>query len=880
MADLNKEKQDILNINGNILIKANPGTGKTHLLSHKYLELLKHGIKPEDTLCLTFTHKAKAEMESRIIKMIKSNSLDIDLSLINIHTFHSFALDNLENRTMVTNNLLRYSLLRYLKDNQKLNYSNDYLNDTIVPGIEKHIRFIKSFGIMPDDIDIKKVKKIIDNDDNIANEYKNYIDVFLDAYKYYEDFKSELGIDYADMLINFLELKNKPKFKHVLVDELQDVNKIEADIALSICDEYFAVGDSKQAIFGFQGGSIANFKKFQNSSNEILSENFRSSNEILNYAKSFFINQTKEPEHKKELKNFKNKSAPKGMLPAIYGVESKKINSVIAVKAEDLLSDVKNMAIIARTNNQILEISKELNKRNIEHSTTFFSSSKTAKKHIISFLHGVFSKDIEIIKNSLFTPFAPISLRDAFELTEEEDLTIDLIFNKSPEFKMIYESIKNVEDINKLFVDRIIPISVAYGKEFMLAALSVQESYNECLEFVNNKDYERIIDYLNISVLQENDSDLEKKLLVTSVHKAKGKEFDCVLYAPSRPKAKTTFQDSTTKDLLQSFKIDVDEEIEEEYLRIDFVAMTRAINSLYIFTENPENYHYGKYTDEDDDIGSTGTTNYDEKSKKAYSLFLSGKDKQARDLLTNKDHWLIEFAKKHFDSLERISFSAINDDPYMYLKNRILKIRSYSKAMTIGTQVHEIAENILNNEKYESNDKLKPYINNLHDMIDEIKDDYPDLVGTEIKVKCLLSDITDIKEKIDFIGFLDAVFKNGDQHLIVDWKTSQAMNYASSYRQQLELYRLAYAEINNIPDDNVKVAIGFVGLRDRINNNKINSEIDGRQPASRAINTISKRMSKMFDWKNDINSFFEQILANESDELLWKSIAEQYNIEK
>ena len=53
------------------VITANPGTGKTLLLAHKYLLLLNQGLSPDDILCLTFTNKAKKEMESRILKLIR-----------------------------------------------------------------------------------------------------------------------------------------------------------------------------------------------------------------------------------------------------------------------------------------------------------------------------------------------------------------------------------------------------------------------------------------------------------------------------------------------------------------------------------------------------------------------------------------------------------------------------------------------------------------------------------------------------------------------------------------------------------------------------------------------------------------------------------------
>ena len=56
---LNPEKKTIIKQDGNVLVTANPGTGKTRLLAYKYVDLINKGIAPEQILCLTFTAKAK-----------------------------------------------------------------------------------------------------------------------------------------------------------------------------------------------------------------------------------------------------------------------------------------------------------------------------------------------------------------------------------------------------------------------------------------------------------------------------------------------------------------------------------------------------------------------------------------------------------------------------------------------------------------------------------------------------------------------------------------------------------------------------------------------------------------------------------------------------
>ena len=130
---LNPEKQTIIRQDGNVLVTANPGTGKTRLLAYKYVDLINKGIVPEQILCLTFTAKAKREMESRILEVIKKEKIVVDISKLNVFTFHSYALDNIEENEVLSTNLLRYAIFRFLKDKKILNYDDGYLLKKIVP---------------------------------------------------------------------------------------------------------------------------------------------------------------------------------------------------------------------------------------------------------------------------------------------------------------------------------------------------------------------------------------------------------------------------------------------------------------------------------------------------------------------------------------------------------------------------------------------------------------------------------------------------------------------------------------------------------------------------------------------------------------------------
>ena len=882
--NLSPEKKQIIDQKGNILVTANPGTGKTLLLAAKYISLLQQGMRPEDILCLTFTSKARQEMEERILKGIKESGLAIDTSKINVFTFHSYALDNIEGNELVSSNLLRYAIFRYVKEHEIFNYGDDYLIDKIVPKMENLIRYLKNFGITPDKIDLKLAEGYLTEIKNYSIEdLSRFLHYFIDIYTYYEKIKARSGIDYSDMLLDFLKLRQHHIFKIVLIDELQDVNGIEADIALKSAKQFFAVGDKKQAIFGFQGGSILNFSKFSNSTSFILSENFRSTNEILRYAREHFSSKTKEHEHKVELAGLENKEQKDdGDMPLIYDVEKDKHEQVAALLASQLSSQ-SQVAIIARTNTQIMAISKELESRGLEHSTTYYSASKEAKSDIITFLKGVLSTDVALIRNAMFTPFFPSALQSVFDIAQKKnkDLSIEEIYTQCPEFKRLRESVRTFEDVRILFRDRIVPVAITYGETYLLAALSVQNACQEARLSLDEKNLENFSLFLDASDLLSNDSQVEKNIIVTSVHKSKGRQYENVIYIPSKPNDSSDFQDAVVKAILQSKGINAAEELEEESLRVDFVGMTRAMKRLFIISDKVSQYTNQYAQTAKIEVGTQETREISEQKKRAYTLFVSGEFEKAKELLTNQDSWIQQFVKTHFENLEHISFSRLTGNASEYLVRNILNTDIASSQLNIGKDVHKLAEQVLKNEPCEVSIELKPYVDNVQILLSQIRQTHPDFVEAEGDFKVPLKQILPTTDSILFKGQIDAVFRNGSNYLIVDWKTSSDNAKAGEHRQQLTLYRKAFALKNNISEDKIKVAIGFIGLKNRINNGAIGYELDMKPPAPSAFETVSKRMRKFLGWKHDVTTFFSDLESEDKfDDSVWRSVVEAWRKEK
>lgn len=893
---INQEKQDILDIkNKNILVTANPGTGKTLLLAHKYLSLVKDGIEPKNILCLTFTEKAKSEMEKRILDLQKKSKIQMDVSQLNVCTFHSYALSQLEQREIISSNLLRSEIYLYIKEKDLLNYQDDYIIDNIVPKIDTLIKYLKSFGVLPKDINTEKAEKeLLKNKDHDDEKYSDSDKVHLlqniiEIYKKYEDNKKSKGYDYADLLIEFSKLK-KNKFDYVLIDELQDLNRIEAEIALESTDRFIAVGDKKQAIFGFQGGSIINFDLFEKSTKSILSENFRSTDQILSYAKNYFITNTKNTDHKHELENLKNATGHNGKMPIIIKIDRQSdpskhaadvLENIINNSKETNGSD-KTTAIITRTNRQIKTISEELEKRDIKFATTFFSGSKNTKSDILNFLRGIISDDVQIIKNAMFTPYFPITIQRAFKLADKEYNSSEDILEDIKPFKELKDKIKDKYDVLKLFHDRILPIAVSHGKQHYYAATKINDAFTEALELLGDKNLDNVINYVRLYDLTMEETEENSPIILTTVHKAKGREFNNVIYLPTSTRNNERIFDTIVQSILESRNINAKEELQEESFRIDFVAFTRAKDQLFIITDKENKYLNEKFSQSESEICESRDSVSEPTAYKleAYKLFVNEQYEEAKKLLKDRDCWLIDFINGYFKKLDSISFSSIERKPFEYLTNDILKIKVSSPALNLGGEVHAIAEKKLKGEDYKTDDEYKPYEKNIDELLaSEFIAEYPEVHCVEEFFEVPLSKISDIKEDIKFRGKIDVVLKKDGKYLMLDWKTDKRNEKGSKHRRQLEAYRTAFCHLNNIKKDNAQVAIAYIGLKPKVNTGEIHWELDTKQPAPSASGTVEKKLKKIVDWKNYPENFIRELSSQKdmgNNEVLWKNVVEQY----
>ncbi|WP_393972186.1 ATP-dependent helicase [Oxyplasma meridianum] len=886
------------------IIVANPGTGKTTTLAKKVASLLKEGVNENDILCITFTEKAADHMLRNIEKEVRKQGIvRADIFGIRVSTFHSYAMQYLKERDIspriVGNNYLRYSIYRSVMERNVFNYQAEYIIDQLIPKIENAIRYLKSFGILPDQIARNKCIPDLEDmysQEGVSNatleEVTAFLSYFIDIFRDYETRKNRDGrMDFNDLLIKFLQIYHeKPaRFRYVLVDELQDVNDLEAEIARLSGDNIFLVGDRKQAIFGFQGGSVSNFQMFMDQKGAIVSKlgmNYRSTSRIIEYSREYY--EAVSSQGAEELQEFR----------AYYQEEGEDIDlcitkdpySVVLSRIEEQLPSLQNtdkkLAVLVRTNGQLEEMGQLLTERGIQFSSTISGGLvSNARRDILTMIRGIFSSQPEDMVNSLFTPFSGVSMRDAFNISQarrRDRLDAEALKKMIGEKGGIPAREFDAGNLMELFDSVVIPVSITMGRGYFDSAVAIKQGIIEYFEIGGEKTLDEMMDFLSFCDYGSDSGDSESNIVLSTVHKAKGLEFDQVLYIPSGERKKRSFIDVVMHSILKgTLGKDSREDLNQEDVRVDFVAFTRAKKKLSI-VKKPTNgnsfYIQGKTTliDPPETIsGKQQRKLYDE----AYALFLSGNLEASKSLLEDKRKWVRETISSYFQGLKSISFSMVNTStkPFEFLKRYVLAVPLSTKALSKGTRIHKIAEDLFTMEP-EVSEEDRVYFENIKNIHREIEDKFSMMqTGAE---KNMVMDLDkafpEIKEAdgITFNGKIDAVFSDasGDNHLILDYKTDRTSDYGSDHRQQLSVYRRIYSVGTGIPENRIMVALGYVSLRGSINTGKIGYLLDCNQPRPSALDTFKKHLGELIHYRNDPEYFIEALMAKEEDDTLYRYI--------
>lgn len=300
LKDLNKEQQKaVTNTDGPMIVLAGAGSGKTRVITYKVLYLVEKGIDPFHILCITFTNRAALEMKERIrLALAKKNTPG--------------------QPTIATYHALCAKLLRI--EGKYLGISEHFVIYDTQDQLEAIKEAMQKLAISPKEYKPSSVLGTISQAKNeliTETEYKNlarghFQEVAGSVYRLYQQIlKDNDALDFDDLLIKTIQLfeknpevleKYQNKFQYILVDEYQDTNQAQYKLTKMLADRLHnicVVGDFSQSIYSWRGADFRNLKKFQETFPETktfsLSQNYRSTQNILNAAYSVISRNTTHP---------------------------------------------------------------------------------------------------------------------------------------------------------------------------------------------------------------------------------------------------------------------------------------------------------------------------------------------------------------------------------------------------------------------------------------------------------------------------------------------------------------------------------------------------------------------------------------------------------
>lgn len=594
--DLNPEQyQVVMHHGGPMLILAGAGTGKTRTIIYRVARLIDTGIKPENILLLTFTNKAAKDMMKKAEALIKRYIYGLWGG-----TFHHIANIILRRHARLIGYKEGFSILDREDSKELFDLCLNELTNT------------KSF--MPKGNVLCEISSLIKNkmvslEDVILlrfSHFINSIDEIKSVLNIYEKKKNKLNLmDFDDLLFNWkrllLEYKDirdyySEKFEHILVDEYQDTNKIQAEIVDLICYKHrniTAVGDDAQSIYSFRGAEFDNILKFPERYPDVkifnLTINYRSTPEILNLANKSIINNVRQ--FHKNLSSIKRS----GDIP--YVVRLKNIfeqAEFIAQKILELYEEdvpLNEIAVLYRSHYQSMELQMELQTRGIPFEVRsglkFFEQAHI--KDILSYLRIITNPYDELSWKRVLKIIPGVGKKTASRLLNimlESNNPIERIYGldyliQQKALKSFYSFLnilKELQEIKEPFSTIEYILKNGYEDYLYNHYPDAEERLEDIYQMMRfSKRYNSIENFTSELSLQnvsgidieEGENENKEYVILSTVHQAKGLEWDSVFVI-----GLNDGRFPSEKSIRNNF--------EEEERRLFYVAVTRARKYLYL----------------------------------------------------------------------------------------------------------------------------------------------------------------------------------------------------------------------------------------------------------------------------------------------------------
>lgn len=583
----NSRQQDIIlsPCDKPLIITAGAGTGKTTTLTDRFVHIyLKHNLKPDGILLLTFTNKAANEMKERVLQ--KTNFAFCERENLWIHTFHSFCSRILKEEASYLNmspdfeplDTAEQKMLFKKVYNELITFSGDFEQ------LEQDLQSIRTADYRSFYSDTLKIidqlrDKLISpaqfrdyigvNNSTSGSEVMKKILFFL--YRRFDSIMNELELkDFPKLIFDVIGIFNKypgilkkyrKKFKFIMIDEFQDTNHSQFELIRLLSDEKLSnvtiVGDSRQSIYQWRGADPSNLEWFKSNLDTAqklsLTENYRSYGEILNFACNFISERYGESERLSAAKGMKGEPAiflhenPDGDAEFV-AEEIKKMIIEKKYKPDDIV------ILLRKIKNKVLPYENALSCAGIPYYTigagAFFDKDEI--KDIISYIRIVHDPfDMEALCRLLMRYPVYMSESELYEIKIKSKANSIAFFEqalllpKSNEFCQSVLELASIKDniglvelfyriYNKFNLGETFfanPVEFTNKKENINKLIDIMHAFSFKHPGCDIKDF---IEYFELAAQDaEDDAELEKVqaqncVRIMTLHKAKGLEFPVV----------------------------------------------------------------------------------------------------------------------------------------------------------------------------------------------------------------------------------------------------------------------------------------------------------------------------------------------------------------
>jgi DNA helicase-2/ATP-dependent DNA helicase PcrA len=601
--ELNEEQLAVVMTHGGpILVIAGAGSGKTRVVTYRVARLIEIGFSPQSIMLLTFTNKAAREMLHRVEHLMK-----IDTRQVWGGTFHHIANMVLRQHSERVGFRRNFTIL----DNED---AKDLVEVVVKESkVDRKDRRFPKGSVLKEIFSyaintITPVGRAVEERTPYFGDLSDEIVMLRD--RYMEKKRAVQAMDFDDLLFYWHRLLAENEdlrksyaaaFPHILVDEYQDTNRIQADIVDAmgfINRNVMVVGDDAQSIYSFRGADFRNILDFPEKYEEAqvfrLETNYRSTPEILGLANHSIAQNRYQFE--KELKSLRTS----GLLPVLVAprdvVQQAEFVAQRILELRDEGVPLHRIAVLYRAHYHCMEIQMEFTRRDIPYEVRsglrFFEQAHI--KDVVSFLRVMVNPGDEISWLRLLRIFPKIGLRTAERIYEQVRTSPDpvgLFVSGEIGERLKAVGAQNAGTWSRLFGElRSLHDLGAPGE--MISAV-MKHCYSEYLKYAFDNYPSRLEDIgqlVNFSTqygsLEDFLSELsllsgvsgeeivsagrdDEQVVLTTIHQAKGLEWRVVFMiwcAEGRfPNPKAVEQDGV-----------------EEERRLFYVGATRAMDELYL----------------------------------------------------------------------------------------------------------------------------------------------------------------------------------------------------------------------------------------------------------------------------------------------------------